>query len=181
MPGPRVVQHFALGLTSLGGAQAVVRHHLTHDPAFGLASRALAFFDRPAGPASGLHDGRLLGLTWRDTVASARRRVRAALDGLPPPAVAVYHDLWGLPFLADLDRAGRRIGIIHCPAPSVLEILRHHHGWLDGLVCVGAPALAAARQAAPVLDPDRLAWVPLPVAPPPEARPGRPPLSGRPL
>lgn len=176
------VTHYALAYRWLGGLQALLRYHLAHGAAWGEDSRVVTFFDAPGprptspeGVAARIVDLRLTG--WH-SVAEARRRLRTVCAG--PVTAAVYHDLWALGFAADLDGAARRLGMIHAPTPRVLSALTHHQAWLDGLLCVGEPAVAAARRLAPGLGPERVCWVPVPVTPP-EAVPPRPPLPGRPL
>ena len=169
--------HFALFLQSLGGLQSILRHHLAHDATRAIDPRFLIFFDPPGGTA----DARIhpLGLTGWSSIAETRRRVGARL-GERPTDVAIYHDFWALPFVADLDRASRRLGMVLCPIPFVLRILRHNLDLLDGVLCLGEPTVEAIRHALPAYPPERLHWVGVPIPTPDPVEP-RPPLGGRPF
>ena len=167
--------HIATFMQSLGGLQAVVRHHLATDHQGRLHSRFVSLFE-----ATSL-DPRVtaLGLTGFDSIRGARRRLQQALPPRPDDAV-IYHDLWGLPFFAELDQAHRRLGLIHCPAPEVLEILTRHHTHLDGLLCVSEPSLETVRRRVPDFPAERLGRLPLPVCPPDSSKP-QAPIANRPF
>jgi glycosyltransferase involved in cell wall biosynthesis len=175
-PGLRIT-HFAQFLASLGGQQSILRHQLDHDAARGIDYRAVILFDRPGTtPDARVH---ALGLTGYDSIGETRRRVRACL-GDRPTDVAVYHDLFALPFAADLDHAATRIGTILCPIPPVLRILRENADLVDGVIGLGPPTVAAVRRELPALPPERLHWVPVPVPSAPPVEPRRP-LADRPF
>jgi glycosyltransferase involved in cell wall biosynthesis len=92
----------------------------------------------------------------------------------------VYHNFWGLHFFADLDRAGRRLGVVHSFFPGLPQVLRGSRGLLDGMLCVSQPLLELVRRELPELAGDRTGLLPYPVARP-RAETAQPPLAGRPL
>jgi glycosyltransferase involved in cell wall biosynthesis len=174
---PVRITHFAQFLQSLGGQQSILRHQLARDAVHGIDSRAVILFDRPGETA--VPRVHALGLTGYDSIAETRRRVRACL-GDRPTDIAVHHDLFALPFAADLDRAGRRLGTILCPIPAVLRILRENADLVDGVIGLGPPTVDAVRRELPAFPPERLHWVPVPVPTAPPVGP-RLPLRGRPF
>ncbi len=158
----------------LGGVQSMLRLHHARDAAHGLESAFCAYFEPPG---SGEERVRGLGLSGRSSIATARRRFRQLVA--PPPAVMAWHNLWGLAFLADLDRAGRRLGVLHSDFPGLAGWLPGLRGLLDGMLCVSRPLIEMTRRALPELAGERVAWLPYPVnrarteapQPPPRDRP----------
>ncbi len=167
--------HIFSHFRTLGGVESVLRHHLHRDGPQGIDSSILALFE-PGGPVAERVTG--LGLTWRHTIASARRRLAAAR--IDPSTTVVYHNAWGLPFLADLDRAQRRLSLLHSDLPQIRLILKSQPGLVDGLLCVSDTLQAEARNAWPDLASDRIGLVPYPIAPPGDP-PARRPLAARPI
>ncbi len=158
----------------LGGVQSLLRVHHAGDAGQGLDSTFCAWFE-PAHPGVERVSG--MGLNGLSSIATARRRFRERAG--PGPDVMVYHNLWGLAFFADLDRAGRRLGILHSDFPGLAHWLPGLRGLLDGVLCVSRPLLELARRTLPELAGERAAWLPYPVArdrtetpqPPPGNRP----------
>ncbi|MBI4660979.1 MAG: glycosyltransferase [Verrucomicrobia bacterium] len=170
------VTHFFTHFQSLGGVQSLLRRHLEMDSRWGLETDVTAFFDtdpRSEPRVSGL------GFGWHSTVRSSRRSfsTRLAKDR---NRFAVYHNLWGVPFLADLDRAERRIGLLHVYPRVLGNCLSANRGLLDGVLCVSEPLKTLVQQHLPELDPSRVAVVPLPISPCPVV-PRRPPVGNRPI
>ncbi len=158
----------------LGGVQSMLRLHHARDAAHGLESAVCAYFE-PRDP--GVERVHGLGLSGWSSIATARRRF--PLAGTPPPEVRVWHNLWGLAFLADLDRARRRLGVLHSDFPGLADWLPGLRGFLDGVLCVSRPLIELTRRALPELGGERVAWLPYPVncaqtevpQPPPQDRP----------
>ena len=160
----------------------MLRLHHAGDAAHGLESAFCAYFE-PLEP--GVERVRGLGLSGLSSIATARRRFRQLsapppeVISAPPPEVMAWHNLWGLAFLADLDRAGRRLGVLHSDFPGLAGWLPGLRGLLDGALCVSRPLLEMVRAALPELAGERAAWLPYPVARErPEAP--QPPPGGRP-
>jgi hypothetical protein len=160
---------------SLGGVQSMLRRHLEGDASHSVASEFLAYFD---GRETTTPRVQGLGLSWKDTIRSARGRFKQARPARP--AMVAYHNCWGLPFFADLDGAQRRIGVLHSDWPGLPECLRRVRGLLDGMLCVSQPLVELARRECPELGAERVAFLPYPAG-----RAGvdtrKPSLRGRPL
>ena len=154
--------HLTGYLRTLGGMQSILRHHLAHDHAAGIDAHQIVFFERH-DPDAGQVDA--LGWNWRWTISRMRPAFRSVLDHWPGRLV-LYHNLWGLPFLADLDRAGRRVGFLHAYPPDLAASLRAAQGLIDGLITVSQAPFELAAQCLPELVPHRLHLVPLPIQPP---------------
>ncbi len=169
------LEHEFTHFRDLGGVQSLLRLHHAVDARHGVESTFCAFFEPED---CGEERVRGLGLTGFSSIRTARRRFQAA----PPPApdVVNYHNFWGLPFFADLDRAGRRMGLLHSHFPGLPGWLRHLRGLLDGVLCVSQPLLDLVRRELPELAGERSAWLPLPVARERTEAP-QPPLAGRPI
>lgn len=173
MATPLVV-HCWTHLRSLGGVQSMLRRHLQRDPPGGLPTRALILFEEgpfPEVPVDSVVSG--LGLDWRHSGRALRRQVASAPLPTTGRSLWVYHDLWALPTLADLDRSERRIGILHSHRAQLDHLLRRCEGLLDGVLGVSESLVALARDCLPGLEPDRVRWIPYPVDPPQESPPAR--------
>lgn len=144
---------------TLGGVESVLRRHWNHDAGCGIESQVLAFFE----PASGTVDRVVgIGLTWRDSITSARRKFRQRYDDIRRDVV-VYHNAWGLPFLADLDRAERRIVLLHSDLPTLDPMLKALPGFVDGILCVSEPLRESVRRHVAGLEDHRTVVIPYPV------------------
>jgi glycosyltransferase involved in cell wall biosynthesis len=159
----------------LGGVQSMLRLHHAGDAARGLDSTFCAYFE-PVNP--GVERVHGLGLSGLSSIAGARRRFRERAG--PGPDVMAYHNLWGLAFFADLDRAGRRLGVLHSDFPGLARWLPGLRGLLDGVLCVSRPLLELVQRSLPELAGERTAWLPYPVARDRTEAP-QPPPGGRPL
>jgi glycosyltransferase involved in cell wall biosynthesis len=160
----------------MGGVEAVLRHHYEKDLAYGWDSRFLIFFEREQEP---LERCRFLGYGNRSTIAAARRKLRAALQD-EPLDVAVYHGIWGVGYLADLDRAARRALVLHGDIPDFERRLCSSAAWADGILCVNEPLRDFVLECLPRITRDRVGVVPYPIAPPGRAAP-RAPMRERPM
>lgn len=162
---PVPVVHCCTHARPLGGVQSILRRHLHRDPEVGISPSALIVFER--GPFSeAAYDGQItgLGLRWYHSGRSLRRALET-LDrgGIPREAVWVYHDLWSLRTLADLDQASRRIGILHSHWTGAEEILEGCDGLLDGILGVSETIRRLSAQHLPALAADRVQWIPYPL------------------
>jgi len=155
------ITHLTCHLRTLGGMQSVLQHHLTHDGDSGFEARQISFFER-ADPAPGLVDA--LGWNGWWTICQMRHAADAVFRRRPG-GVAVYHNCWGVPFLADLDGADRRLSYVHGIPPGMGANLKAQKGSLDGIIAVSQAQADLAARCLPELSPERISIVPLPINP----------------
>ena len=175
MNGTRLTHCFT-ALRSLGGVESYLRRHQTNDAKAGFDSRIVALFEPLGTTTEAVHP---IGLNWRDTIDSGRRKFRQHARA-PWEGTALYHNAWGLPFLADLDGAERRISMLHSDLPVLAQLLRSQDGLVDGSLCVSEPLKRQALAHCPTLSPERIVVVPCPITVP-ASRPPQRPLQNRPL
>lgn len=145
----------------------MLRRHLRQDSTVGLSSASMIFFeDEPflEAPPGRIVTG--LGLRWFNTGQTLRRRFQNRKSTMIRPSTWVYHDLWGLTTLADLDYAERRVGLLHSHWVGAEDLLSASGRLLDGILCVSAATVELARQCLPHLEAQRIQWIPYPVEPP---------------
>lgn len=175
---PVSLVHACTHLRPLGGVQTLIRRHLLRDGDHGLSSSATIWFER--GPFGAEASGRPvsgLGLRWFHSGRTLRRRLRSLTpESNDDPRIWAYHDLWGLPTAADLDGAGRRIGVIHSQWEGTEPVLQSIRGVVDGMLCISASSAELTAAHLPQLAGERIALLPVPVDPPPaSALPWGPP------
>lgn len=165
---PLRIRHYFTHYQSLGGVQSIIDTHLRLDPAKGLSSSMLAFFD-PAGvsPANPAVEG--LGLSGKNTICGARKKFQRRESG-KTCEVPVYHDLWGLPFFGEFDTQSlRRIGAVHSKWPHLKHQLRQLRGSLDGIFTDSQPIADLIQSQYSELRPDRIRHLPVPAKIAPES------------
>ena len=170
------VTHGFTNLRSFGGAQSTLKHHWEQDEAWAIDSNFCIFFESDNQKLSRVSS---LGASWRDTIRTLRRKYRTAI-GPFPQEIALYHNVWGVPFLADLDGAARRVGLLHTSV-TMEECLPAQRGLLDGLICLSRPLVDIAMRALPELAPHRIALLPSPLILPKMEFPKKASLKGRPF
>lgn len=168
--------HLVTHVRSLGGMYSMVRRHWQHDAQWNFQSQVITVFEKGVSPMERVTD---LGMSWKNNIREARR---ALSDALPRHRldITIYHNLWGLPFFADIDPAGRRIGLLHSDWPGLDSLLPFHRGLLDGLMCVSEPLVQLAYRALPDLGEDRITRLPIPIDAPPSSS-VHPSLADRPI
>lgn len=157
MPG-LTLTHFSKKFGGLGDADLLLRQHRSVDQDHGLESEFVPFFEKRSKDTSVIP----AKFSWRHSILSARRRFRK-VKTRRPMAASVYHDFWGLKFLADLDQAERRIGIMHHSIPDMESAYANLRGLLDGVLCVTHEMEDAAARIWPDLDESRIEFLPYPV------------------
>lgn len=177
--GSMNIRHYFTHFSSLGGVQSILTTHLNHDVKAGLRSSLLAFFDQeePDTPYS------VQGLNWngRTNILKARKAFKSSECGVTHDC-CVYHDLWGMAFLADLDSCSLRLGAIHSHWPHLEHQLSQLDGFLDGVFCDSQAIADLAQKHMPSLSPERAIHLPVPIKTcPPDLQSKRPPLGVRPL
>ena len=169
---PLRVLHLNTQFTSMGGLEAVLRRHHQEDARFDLDSRVVVYYE---SVTEGWPRARFLGFTDGTSISEARALQRNALADFEVD-VAVYHTVWGIPYLADLDRSRRRVLMLHSDIPGLDRFLNSRLPWMDAVIAVSQTLLDRAAEAAPGLGfgPERLHLAPYPVNPPVQANPSRP-------
>lgn len=160
--------HYFTHYQSLGGVQSIIDTHLQLDPAKGLSSSMLAFFD-PAGvfPSHPAVEG--LGLSGKNTICGARRKFRR-WKRRKTYDVPIFHDLWGLSFFGEFDaQPFRRIGAVHSKWTHLKHQLRQLRGSLDGIFTDSQPIADLIQSQYPELRPDRIRHLPVPAKIAPES------------
>ena len=146
----------------MGGVEAVLQHHYENDSRFGLDSAIVAYYEKPRQHAERLH---FLGFDGKTTVREARRRLGSAI-GLIKPEVTIHHGMWGMPFLADLDGARRRLLMLHGHVPRMEELLLSRAPYVDAMICVSQSLRDTVHKVLPSFDRARSTVLPYPIAPP---------------
>lgn len=173
------IRHYFTHFSSLGGVQSILTTHLNFDVKAGLDTSLLAFFDQEE-PGSSYP---VRGLNWngRTNIRKARQTFHRSESGARHDC-CVYHDLWGMAFLADLDSCAIRLGAIHSHWPHLEHQLSQLDGFLDGVFCDSQAIADLAQKHIPSLNAERAIHLPVPIKTcPPELRTKRPPLENRPL
>src|SRR5262249_20618127 len=142
----------------------------------GIDSRFIVYFEEDKDPVERVCS---LALQRGTTPRQARNALAAAIDQ-DPPQIALYHGMWGLPFMVDLDRAARRIMMLHGDVPDMARILQSRSEWVDGVLCVNEPLRQSVYRCLPALARERVGVVPYPVLPP-FAASAKTPVQGRPV
>jgi glycosyltransferase involved in cell wall biosynthesis len=170
------VTHGFTNLRSFGGAQSTLKQHWEHDKDWGIDSNFCIFFE---SDTQQLPRVRSLSASWRDTIRTLRKKYKAAIAHFHTE-IALYHNVWGVPFLADLDESVRRIGLLHTSV-TMEECLPAQRGLLDGLICLSRPLVDVAMRALPELAPHRITLLPSPLIVPKMEFATKASLKGRPL
>ena len=174
------LRHYFTHYSSLGGVQSIIGTHLKYDEIAGMDPSLLAFFD----PAENQEKHqKVSGLCWNGltNINAARNDFKRNESGKSHDC-CVYHDLWGLAFLADLDHCHHRIGAIHSHWPHLEYQLKQLDGFLDGVFCDSQALADIALKNIPSLTPDRAVHLPVPIKTcPHEYRTTRLPLIDRQL
>ena len=159
------VLHLNTQFASMGGLEAVLRRHHEDDARFGLDSRFVVYYEPGI---DGWPRARFLNFSDQTSIAQARRRQRSALSDFDVD-VALYHTVWGVPYLADLDRSHRRVLMLHSDIPGLDRFLHSRLPWMDAVIGVSRTLLDRAVAAAPGLGfgSERMHLAPYPVVPPP--------------
>ncbi len=151
------VVHISPCVQGAGGIETLLRHYAR----WSLPQTFVALFDRAPQPRPGYIN---LNFTWRDTIATMRRKFAEALQ---PHAgsIVIYHNGWGLPFFADLDHAVRRLVFLHADPAYHRPDLPGFRGRIDGVEGL-IPALEEMwRSGLPEMTPERGVMAGLPVEP----------------
>jgi glycosyltransferase involved in cell wall biosynthesis len=154
------VTHFFGKFRGLGGVQTFLQQHYEKDQAWGMDSSFIIYHEAETERQARVH---FLGLQEHHSIRQARQKIRQAIAAAPPQ-LAIYHDLWGMPFWSDLDQASRRVFVLHGKYQGVERWLQSRRMWLDGVVCVSEETVNLAQRWLPSLAADRIRLLPVPLS-----------------
>lgn len=156
------VTHVFTHYRKLGGVESILRRIAERGARQTPATRVLSLFERGPFSLANVDGLALSGFSSPRAArgALARREAEEATGG-----TWVYHNGWGLPFLAAEDGAERRVLFMHSDWPGLAEWLARQRGRLDGVVAVSHALLTLAGEHLG-LPPERLCWLPVPIDPP---------------
>jgi glycosyltransferase involved in cell wall biosynthesis len=163
-----VLMHASVTREDHGGIQSVLAYHLRQDGGLGFRPRFLSCFDRESRWPGDCQT--LAGHGW-ERIGTLRRRFAAAVAS-DPPDVIVYHDGWGLPWFAPLDRAGRRIVFMHAEPPQFDELVRRFAPRVDGFMAVSYAMADRIRALLPDFPAERIQGMHYFIDPPAEVAAG---------
>ncbi len=157
------LRHYFTHFKSLGGVQSILRSHLSEEHIHDIPASLAVFFDDP--DASCPEDGfRVDSLGWSGwtSIAQARRAFFRS-EGSRSSHTVIFHDLWGLAFLADLAPCQYRMGAIHSHWPGLEYQLTQVGPWLDGVFCDSQAIAEVAMERVPHLKEGRAIHLPVPI------------------
>ena len=176
------LRHYFTHFKSLGGVQSILRSHLSEERIHDIPASLGIFFDTPN--ASSRQDGfqvDSLGWSGWTSIAQARRSFLRS-EGSRLPHTVIFHDLWGLAFLADLAPCQYRMGAIHSHWPGLEYQLTQVGPWLDGVFCDSHAIADVVMERVPHLNEERAVHLPVPIQTFPDTLSRhRPPLAQRPI
>lgn len=176
------LRHYFTHFKSLGGVQSILRSHLSEEHIHDIPASLAVFFDD--SDASSRQDSfRVDSLGWSGwtSIAQARRAFFRS-EGSRLSHTVIFHDLWGLAFLADLAPCQYRMGAIHSHWPGLEYQLSQVGPWLDGVFCDSQAIAEVAMERVPHLKEGRAIHLPVPIQTFPEVLSRhRPPLAHRPI
>lgn len=174
MTPPLQVLHVYTHFAKMGGVEAVLRREAGKGSDAGVEHRFCVIFETG-------DSGRVLGLGMRPWHSPANtRRAWEAKCGGRQADVAIYHNAWGMSFLAGSDSARRRIALFHSTWPGVESQVDAVRPMIDAAWAVSRPLQALCRDRLGLAE-ARLVLLRCPIDPPPGPARPHPPMAGRPL
>ncbi len=159
MARPPAVLHHVKSFQSPGGIRSILRQHLDNA---GEDARLAAFMDAGAAP-----DRKVIPLAGRPNsrISAMRRAYRQRVAGFSP-MVSIYHNCWGMDWLADLDPAPARLGFLHSNLPRFRRFVRCFSRHADGFITINEQLLEKTRQCFKKGAEPWIRLLPSPVTPP---------------
>jgi glycosyltransferase involved in cell wall biosynthesis len=157
------VCHITTFSTTKGGMQSHLRRHLRVEQAQGACARLIALFSEPKLEGLSADSYRCLKGFWATNIVRLRQKFKVCIQS-DSPTVCIYHNMWGVPFMHDIDAAQRRIGFLHTDLTRqegwIEDNLRH----LDGVIVVHEALKATLMACCPLYPEDRICILNLPLA-----------------
>ena len=171
--GMPLVVHVSPRVQARGGIETLHGYHRE----LPLRQEFVALFDRSPDPVAGYTN---LNAGWSTSLGVMRRRF-ARVMAARPDCMVVYHNGWGLPLFHDLDRAARRVVMMHADPAYHAPDLPGLRGLLDGALAITPALHAELARAFPELDGRRTAHYRVPIESPPAVLPPRAAVACRPV
>lgn len=137
------VVHVSPRVQARGGIETLHVHHREMP----LDQDFVALFDRAPGPVPGYTN---LDVRWSTPLWLMRRRFSQVMAARPGRMV-VYHNGWGLPLFHDLDRATRRVVMLHADPAYHASDLPGFRGLVDGVLSITPAGETAVAKILPGL------------------------------
>lgn len=179
MRGVPKLLHVCPWIKTTGGVETLLAHHAHADARLGFDDWQLGLFDRTPPKPGERYSTHRFG--WKHTPRGMRRAIARSFEARAGSIVA-WHNAWGLPWFADLDRSARRIACLQDSVTHFGPLLPGVAQWADGITCLSRSAAADILERLPGWPAERLVVLPLPLAPRGnpnlDRRPGRPLVVG---
>jgi glycosyltransferase involved in cell wall biosynthesis len=154
--------HIAPRARGVGGIESLLARHAEWDGVAGFDAAQIGLFDRRDRSAERFQ---AMAFGGGDTPRAMRRELHQAVRGYAG-RVVVWHNAWGLPWFAELDGAARRIVCLHAHRSYFESWLPSVRRYIDGILAVSPGIARDAAELLPGWPAERLACLPLPIAPP---------------
>lgn len=171
--GMPLVVHVSPRVQARGGIETLHTYHREMP----LRQQFIALFDRSPPPTAGYAN---LNAGWSTPLQVMRQRFSRVMAAMPGSVVA-YHNAWGLPLFHDLDRASRRVVMMHADPAYHAPDLPGLRGLIDGAMAITPALHAELARSFPELDEHRTAHYRVPIESPPAVLPTRAAVAGRPV
>lgn len=179
MRGVPKLLHVCPWIKTTGGVETLLARHAHADARLGFDDWQLGLFDRTPPKPGERYSTHRFG--WKNTPRGMRRAIARSFEARAGSIVA-WHNAWGLPWFADLDRSARRIACLQDSVTHFGPLLPGVAQWADGITCLSRSAAADILERLPGWPSERLVVLPLPLAPRGnpnlDRRPGRPVVVG---
>ena len=162
---PLKLLHVSPWVRTIGGVETLLAHHAREDPGHGFEAWQMALFDKTAVRPSEHYSTQ--AFSWKST-PHTMRRVMARTLADHAGSVVVWHNAWGVPWFADVDASTRRIICLQDSVTHFGSLLPGLTGMVDGVTCLSESAARSVLDQWPGFPRERLAVMPLPIAPPAE-------------
>ncbi len=152
--------HLAPHAHGYGGIETLLRRHAVADARFGFDSWQLGLFEKNQPLPGESYRPQRFG--WRDTPRAMRRRIVTTFEERKGSVIA-WHNGWGMPWFADVDRSVRRIVCLQAHPDYYLESFAAIQPWIDGAVVVSPQAAEEALARMPGFPVERMGTLSLPI------------------
>jgi glycosyltransferase involved in cell wall biosynthesis len=155
------IRHYFTEFNGLGGVNRIMREHHIYDSQHRLESDFIIYTEKATVPQERI---RYLGIQGWRTIGSGRRVVANTVNS-SKVLIALFHGLWGLENLGDLENADHKVLILHGETPGLKPFLREYGPHLSGIGCVSRPLMRLVSESCPNLSSEQIVLIPYPIEP----------------